>query len=268
MSNRAWMPLHIADYLSDTGHLTAAEHGAYLLLIMHYWQNGSLPENERLIARIAKLDATQWEESRDVLAMLFGPGWTHRRIDAEMAKADDIIEKRRNAAEARHKKTNRPASAEQVQCTSNDTRVPTDNLQQVKEEPSGSSKKRGRRLPEDWAIPDEYRSVAIEMGLPPELVDVEAAKIRDWSRSSNNGAKLDWLAAWRNWVRSAIERLPRQRGSPSHTPPQPRGSDWFFQSAAQDIADEQRRQAEGEGRDWGNADGVPLITSQYRAANG
>ncbi|MFK0273672.1 YdaU family protein [Ensifer sp. NPDC090286] len=123
MSNRAWMPLHIADYLADTGHLTATEHGAYLLLIMHYWQNGALPENERLIARIAKLSPEQWEESRDMLAMLFGPGWTHKRIDAELAKADDIIEKRRAAAEARFSKgkSKSNASAEHVDSTCNDT---------------------------------------------------------------------------------------------------------------------------------------------------
>ncbi len=124
MSNRAWMPLHIADYLADTGHLTATEHGAYLLLIMHYWQNGSLPENERVIARIAKLSPEQWEESRDMLAMLFGPGWTHKRIDAELLKADDIIEKRRSAASARHGKSKSNASAEQVQSICSDTGVP------------------------------------------------------------------------------------------------------------------------------------------------
>lgn len=65
------MPLHIADYLSDTGHLTATEHGAYLLLIMHYWQNGALPESERVIARIAKMSAEQWKESRDRLLVFF-----------------------------------------------------------------------------------------------------------------------------------------------------------------------------------------------------
>ncbi|MGM5009986.1 YdaU family protein [Rhizobium sp. 969_B3_N1_2] len=132
MSNRAWMPLHIADYLADTGHLTATEHGAYLLLIMHYWQNGALPENERVIARIAKLSPEQWEESRDMLAMLFGPGWKHKRIDAELEKADEIIEKRRAAAEARYSKGKNQtsdANAMHVQSKCTDTGVPpsTDN---------------------------------------------------------------------------------------------------------------------------------------------
>lgn len=120
-SNRAWMPLHIGDYLKDTGHLNATEHGAYLLLIMHYWQNGSLPDNERLIARIARLDAAQWEESRDVLAMLFSYGWTHRRIDAELAKADEIIEKRRKAANKRHDDSKRDARAVHVHSKCSDT---------------------------------------------------------------------------------------------------------------------------------------------------
>jgi len=130
MSNRAWMPLHIADYLADTGHLTGAEHGAYLLLIMHYWQNGALPTNERIIARIAKMSPEQWEESREVLAMLFGPGWVHKRIDAELSKADEIIEKRRSAASARHVKSKSNASAQHMQGNCSDTGVPplTDNL--------------------------------------------------------------------------------------------------------------------------------------------
>lgn len=85
MSNRAWMPLHIADYLADTGHLTATEHGAYLLLIMHYWQNGHLPENERVIARIAKLTPEQWEESRERLLLPFN------NIARRYSKIDRLI---------------------------------------------------------------------------------------------------------------------------------------------------------------------------------
>jgi hypothetical protein len=71
MSLRPWMPFYVADYLKDTGHLTVAEHGAYLLLIMRYWQDESLPSDERLIARYAHLSPEQWADSRDVILDLF-----------------------------------------------------------------------------------------------------------------------------------------------------------------------------------------------------
>lgn len=116
------MPLYVDDYLADTGHLTALEHGAYMLMIMHYWQKGGLPTEERMIARVARLNADQWAESRDVLAMLFEDGWKHKRIEEELAKASEIIGKRKAAATAMHARRN--ASAEQVQSTCNDTRVP------------------------------------------------------------------------------------------------------------------------------------------------
>lgn len=67
---RPWMPLYVAEYLADTGHLSAAEHGAYLLLIMHYWQKDGLPEDERQIARISRLTPAEWAESRDTLLEL------------------------------------------------------------------------------------------------------------------------------------------------------------------------------------------------------
>ena len=121
MSKRHWMPLDIGDYLKDTGHLTATEHGAYLLLIMRYWSDGKLPADERLIARYSRMTPEQWSESRDIIAAFFDAGWTHRRIDEEIAKAEELIDKRRAAATARYTK---PASAVHVQSISTDTGVP------------------------------------------------------------------------------------------------------------------------------------------------
>ncbi|MGO4670052.1 YdaU family protein [Bosea sp. 2RAB26] len=96
--SRAWMPLYVADYLADTGHLSAAEHGGYLLLIMHYWQNGGLPTEDRRLARIARMSPAEWGASCDTLADLFAEGWVHKRIDAELKAAADVSGKARAKA--------------------------------------------------------------------------------------------------------------------------------------------------------------------------
>src|SRR5688572_1358267 len=66
-AKRPWMPLYIADFHADTTHLNAAETGAYLLLIMHYWQRGKLPTDEGQLARIARLSRRDWGRYRATL---------------------------------------------------------------------------------------------------------------------------------------------------------------------------------------------------------
>lgn len=80
-----------------------------------------------------------------------------------------------------------------------------------KENPPKGGQKKASRLPSDWVLPTEWRQDARDAGLSESLIDLEADKIRDWSRSAKAGSKLDWRAAWRNWCRSAV---PNQRGSP------------------------------------------------------
>lgn len=88
------MPLYVADYIADTGHLTTLEHGAYLLLIMHYWRVGSLPTDEISLASIARLGVKEWKAIASKLKSLFDDNWRHKRIDKELAKATDKSEKR------------------------------------------------------------------------------------------------------------------------------------------------------------------------------
>jgi uncharacterized protein YdaU (DUF1376 family) len=86
MTERPWLPLYIADYLADTAHLSASEHGAYLLLIMHYWRIGRLPCDERQLARIARMTAREWANARDTIASFFDEDWRHKRVESELAK--------------------------------------------------------------------------------------------------------------------------------------------------------------------------------------
>src|SRR5271165_695685 len=92
--NRPWMPLYVGDYLGDTGHLTTAQHGAYLLLMMHYWRKGELPGDDRQLAKIAKLPLKTWRDYRATLQDFFHDGWRHKRIDAKLEKMMRVSEKR------------------------------------------------------------------------------------------------------------------------------------------------------------------------------
>lgn len=102
MSAGVWMPLYVADYLADTGHLSTEEHGAYLLLIMHYWQHGSLPDDDAKLARICRLSLKKFKSTRSHLEGLFSPGWKHKRVDMERDKSLKIKETRRAIAVQMH----------------------------------------------------------------------------------------------------------------------------------------------------------------------
>lgn len=111
-----WMPLDVADYRADTAHLSALEHGVYLLLIMHYWQTGSLPDDDAQLARITCTGRRSWATARPVVEKFFLPGWKHKRIEQEIEKAKEVSKKRRGAALIMHedRHTSASASAEQV----------------------------------------------------------------------------------------------------------------------------------------------------------
>jgi uncharacterized protein YdaU (DUF1376 family) len=120
MSKRPWMPLYIADCLSDTEHLSAAETGAYMMLIMHYWKNGGLNFDDEQIRRLSRMTTKEWKRSRDTIAALFGPKWTHKRVEAELAKAADISTKRRTAFNSRRDRRSFDPTNEDTNEGSND----------------------------------------------------------------------------------------------------------------------------------------------------
>lgn len=117
---RLWMPLYVPDYRADTAHLGALEHGAYLLLIMHYWLTGGLPADDKQLARIACTTDAEWRRCKPIIEKFFEPSWKHGRIERELAKAAEISDKRRGAAEEMHRRkaASAPANAEQEQTQS------------------------------------------------------------------------------------------------------------------------------------------------------
>lgn len=107
-----WMPLNWGDYLKDTGHLTTEQHGAYMLLIAHYWTTGALPNDDRQLAQVAKLKPQRWRLHRPVLRALFrhrpkAPrNWWHKRVEEEIAEAAKKHAQAKEAAEERWRLAN------------------------------------------------------------------------------------------------------------------------------------------------------------------
>jgi hypothetical protein len=65
------------------------------------------------------------------------------------------------------------------------------------------ARKRGTRLPADWALPAEWRLLALkeQPTWTPNYCATVATMFKNyWTSKSRDAAKLDWKATWHNWV--------------------------------------------------------------------
>lgn len=103
--NDAWLPLYVGDYLADTQHLSTAEHGAYLLLLMHGWRHGSIPDDDAALARIVGLRLDHWRKMSAAIRAFHQPdgngGLVQKRLEAERAKSAKRSEARTVASQSR-----------------------------------------------------------------------------------------------------------------------------------------------------------------------
>ncbi len=111
-----WMPFYVGDYLADTMHLSAAEHGGYLMLILHYWKSGPIPDDDARLAIISRL-GDAWGSASSIIRAFFKQRdgmLVHERIDREKVSASSNkskkVAKAKAAADARWK-NNPPSNA-------------------------------------------------------------------------------------------------------------------------------------------------------------
>jgi uncharacterized protein YdaU (DUF1376 family) len=140
MAALPYMQFYVADYLADTMHLTTEEHGAYLLLIMHYWRTGeSLDGDPERLAAITRLSNERWLSVERTLQRMFNVDpdgrWTHDRIESELEKARVRVNgaKRAGMASAASKSNGKPTG---VQRTFNERSTNVDDPLQRNGNPS------------------------------------------------------------------------------------------------------------------------------------
>lgn len=136
------MSWHIGDYKRDTGHLRTVEHGAYFLLIMHYWARGALPNDDGQLARIAGMTDKEWRVARPTLAAFFQPGWRHGRVEDELAAARERSASAATSASHRWSKRNASAHANASQSHSEGTAIEPHPIRNAIPSPSPSQEER------------------------------------------------------------------------------------------------------------------------------
>lgn len=153
--NRPWMPLYVRDYLASTQHLMATESGAYLHLLMHYWETGPLPDDNARLCRIAKVWPPHWKRVRQAVEPFFDltkrPGlWSHLRADQEITKAEELSNKRKEAAQQKHSKSSAIALQlhTQLQLHNTDSKKVSKKVSKKEEEELSSVSDLG--WPSDW----------------------------------------------------------------------------------------------------------------------
>jgi len=230
MAALPYMPLYVADYLADAAHLTTQEHGAYLILIMTYWQRGNaLPDDDNKLCRIARLSPDEWDAMRDTIAEFFDirdGGWHHRRIERELSAVREKSAKARTAGKASSERrgNGRSTGVEQtlngrstdVQRTFNHTDTDTE-----KKDGGGGGSAGAREAPaispEAFAIVDEVLVAAsldsehplaiggayqvqtwVNEGIPPEVIRIACKRALAGKR---DGPPKSW-----RYFRDAVAR--------------------------------------------------------------
>jgi uncharacterized protein YdaU (DUF1376 family) len=105
MAALPYMQLHIAEYLADTSHLSAEEHGAYLLLIFNYWQRGKALDNSNgRLSNVVRMSNERWLVVSVTLREFFsvdGDTWSHGRIERDLESVNAKCRQAKNARSQR-----------------------------------------------------------------------------------------------------------------------------------------------------------------------
>lgn len=205
------------------GILNSEEQGVYWMvcaLVMS--EGGPIAENHR---RLAMLCGVRPSDIKRVVTSLVEKGKIVRQSDGNLSqkRAQSEVERSLNRIKTasengsnggrprrkiEQKQENEKADGSSVEKLTTNYQPPTIN-QIEKEEPDGSSKKRGTRLSQDWTLPDEWRAYAVGKGFQDRQIALEAEKFKNhWtSQPGQRGVKVDWLATWRNWILNSGSNL-------------------------------------------------------------
>jgi uncharacterized protein YdaU (DUF1376 family) len=231
--------LYIGDYQRDTAHLSITEHGAYLLMLQHYYATEKpLPVGKALHRMLRAQDKDEREAIDSIVAQFWHEtpdGLVNARADAEIAKAStqadtnrriavEREEKRKAARRTNEQSTNRVTNGEPNHSQTPDTRQnpKAESEDKVSPEDPGDSptpaltavvSSFARPLPAGWSPSAD--TVAKVLRARPDLADRIDSIAEDFRMylSTQTGAKTlsaDWEASFFRWAGRERDTAPKR----------------------------------------------------------
>lgn len=224
----SWTAFYWRDYIANTGHLSLQEHGAYLLLMAHYYMTGNpIPANAEQMHRICRC-TTDAEKSaaESVLAQFFieqDGQHHHERIDDELKKSNEISEKRAKAARMRQQmqsNSSANADASAVQKHTQPQPQPHINTEVGDKSPTSA---RSEKISFDshrgkFDNVTEQQLAIWRDAYPAIQIDIELNKAAAWLVSNPKNRKSDYLRFLNNWLSRAQDRAPAAGGYRGQAP--------------------------------------------------
>jgi uncharacterized protein YdaU (DUF1376 family) len=187
-----WFPLYTKEWAASVGHMSAAQRGIYISLLVFQWDNGSVPDCIEQCARIAgamQMQEGDWLIIRDKFKRSDEDGrLRNAKLESvrstQVEKAEAVSNNARRAAAARHKRPEpcaRTAPAMPTQCASNARALPT----QCHSESESESESKRIKTPPTPLARDAMRRLLLRE--PAWRTRVERAGAGDWYVKGEDG---------------------------------------------------------------------------------
>jgi uncharacterized protein YdaU (DUF1376 family) len=195
-----YFQFNIGDYESHTKHLTPIEDICYRRLLDYYYLHELPIQNDiDKISRLLMLNeySTTVERVLNEFFTLDETVWINKRADEEI---NAYYGKKKQASNA-----GKASAALRKQRSLNGRSISVEP--NIKQEPLNINHKpaveRASRLPKNWQLPQDYLDFCLKERPELDAVQVSLSFKDFWiAKAGKDGAKLDWFATWRNWVRN------------------------------------------------------------------
>lgn len=225
------MPFFTDSYLADTTHLTTEEHGAYFLLLVTAWRTREcqLPDDDKLLARYARLSVAKWKKIRPVLEEFFlveNGKWIQKKQKNIRKHVLETHEKRVNAGKKggeakslKNKDTTPSKATDDAKAKDVANGEQTESPAQAsKSNNKKENKKRKSQLPLDCpSIDDQKKAVAYwQKNSTPVNLEIEIDTFRAHHKRQETLAAC-WSSAWQTWYVNG-RKFAKSSGQPVGDP--------------------------------------------------